>query len=83
MISFCWRMPARTAIAFCCSYRIVMIAGAALSQPRLGYLGTLFGVAWGIVIFGRIHDDLRFWVAILVREVFGVGLVNLGKRRKS
>lgn len=68
-----------TALAFMLFYRIVTMAGAVyLSQ--VGYLGTLFGVAWGIVLFGE-TTTIWFWVAILVVGV-GVGMVNLGKRKK-
>ncbi|MBO6783343.1 MAG: DMT family transporter [Alphaproteobacteria bacterium] len=67
-----------TGLAFLLFYKIVESAGA-VYLGQVGYLVTLFGVAWGVLFFGE-STTVWLWVAVLVVGT-GVALVNLGKGR--
>ena len=67
-----------TGIAFLLFYMIVASAGA-VYLGQVGYLVTLFGVAWGVLFFGE-STTVWLWVAVVVVGS-GVALVNLGKGR--
>jgi len=65
-----------TAAAFLIFYAIIVMAGA-VYLGQVGYLVTLFGVGWGIVIFGE-TQSAWLWLAVALVAV-GVALVNFGK----
>lgn len=67
-----------TGVAFILFYKIVSSAGA-VYLGQVGYLVTLFGVAWGVLFFGE-STPIWLWAAIVVVGI-GVALVNLGKRK--
>lgn len=69
-----------SAVAFLMFYKIVESAGA-VYLGQVGYLVTLFGVAWGVVLFGE-STTVWLWVAVVVVGS-GVALVNLGKRKPA
>ncbi len=65
-----------TSIAFLIFYAIIKMAGA-VYLGQVGYLATLFGVAWGILFFAEKPSAWLWLAALLVAG--GVALVNLGK----
>ncbi len=69
-----------SAVAFLMFYKIVESAGA-VYLGQVGYLVTLFGVGWGVLLFGE-STTVWLWVAVAVVGA-GVALVNLGKRRSA
>ena len=69
-----------TVAAFLLFYAIVAAAGA-VYLGQVGYLVTLAGIGWGVLLFGERHHP-SLWLAVAV--VFaGVALVNFGKRRPA
>ncbi len=68
-----------TGLAFLLFYKIVDTAGA-VYLGQVGYLVTLFGVAWAVIFFGE-STTIWLWVAVVVVGL-GVALVNLGKGRQ-
>jgi drug/metabolite transporter (DMT)-like permease len=67
-----------TVAAFLLFYAIVAEAGA-VYLGQVGYLVTLAGIGWGMLLFGERHSHW-LWLAVVV--VFaGVAMVNLGKRK--
>lgn len=84
-----WAAPAHTqllllaygatsASAFLLFFAIITRAGA-VYLGQVGYLVTLAGIGWGMLIFGERHSH---WLWLAVAVIFaGVALVNLGKRR--
>lgn len=85
-----WAAPARTqllllaygaatATAFLLFFAVISRAGA-VYLGQVGYLVTLAGIGWGMLIFGERHSS---WLWLAVAVIFaGVALVNLGKRGK-
>lgn len=69
-----------TAAAFLIFYAIIAMAGA-VYLGQVGYLVTLFGVFWGIILFGE-EPSAWLWLAVLL-VACGVALVNLGKPGKA
>lgn len=65
-----------TSIAFLIFYAIIKMAGA-VYLGQVGYLGTIFGVCWGVLFLDE-TPGAWLWLAALLVAV-GVALVNLGK----
>jgi len=69
-----------TVAAFLLFYAIVAAAGA-VYLGQVGYLVTLSGIGWGMLLFGERHGA-GLWLAAAI--VFaGVALVNFGKPRPA
>ena len=67
-----------TVAAFLLFYAIIGAAGA-VYLGQVGYLVTLAGIGWGMLLFGERHSH---WLWLAVAVVFvGVAMVNLGKRK--
>ncbi len=48
---------------------------------RVGYIVTLTGLAWGMVVFGERHSG---WLYLATGLIFaGLALVNLNRRARS
>lgn len=67
-----------TVAAFLLFYAIIAAAGA-VYLGQVGYLVTLSGIGWGMLLFGEQHGA-GLWLAAAIVFV-GVGLVNFGKPR--
>jgi drug/metabolite transporter (DMT)-like permease len=67
-----------TVVAFLLFYAIVAAAGA-VYLGQVGYLVTLSGIGWGMLLFDERHGA-GLWLAALIVFV-GVALVNFGKPR--
>ena len=65
-----------TSVAFLIFYAIIKMSGA-VYLGQVGYLGTVFGVCWGILFFAE-KPSVWLWLAAILVAI-GVGLVNLGK----
>lgn len=67
-----------TALGFILYFTIVSMAGA-VYLGQVGFISTLTGIGWSVVIFGE-QPPLGLWAAVVV--VFaGVALVNFGKSK--
>ena len=66
-----------TVAAFLLFYAIIAAAGA-VYLGQVGYLVTLAGIGWGMLLFGERHSPW-LWLAVIVVFV-GVAMVNFGKR---
>lgn len=69
-----------SAVAFLLFYTIVANSGA-VYLGQVGYITTLFGVAWGVLFFGE-STPVWLWVAVVIVGT-GVAMVNLGKRKPT
>ena len=62
-----------SSIAYLMYLTIINLAGAVFASMS-GYVVTLSGVLWGIVIFNESHSTL-IWIALLLM-LLGMGLVT-------
>lgn len=69
-----------TAAAFLLFYAIIVMVGA-VYLGQVGYLVTLFGVGWGILLFDESPSGW-LWAAVALVAV-GVALVNIGKSKPA
>jgi drug/metabolite transporter (DMT)-like permease len=67
-----------TVAAFLLFYAVVAAAGA-VYLGQVGYLVTLSGIGWGMLLFGERHGAALWLAAAIVFA--GVALVNFGKPR--
>jgi drug/metabolite transporter (DMT)-like permease len=68
-----------TVAAFLLFYAIIAAAGA-VYLGQVGYLVTLAGIGWGMLLFGERHSH---WLWLAAAIVFaGVAMVNFGKPRQ-
>jgi len=69
-----------SSVAYILFFEVLRLAGAVFFS-QVGYIVTLTGLAWGMVVFGERHSG---WLYLATGLIFaGLALVNLKRRARS